>query len=73
VAQPRKVSLSQSGRVLATWEPAPSVSVSGLRVILPPGESHLVLGTDRAADVVEVGNRMRMATFAVRDLEMKEE
>lgn len=73
VAKPRKVSLSQGGRILATFAPNPTLSVAGLRIVLPPGESHLVLSTDRAPDLVEVGNRLRMATFAVKDLEMKEE
>ncbi len=72
VAKPRKVVLYQAGRILAAWEPDPTVSVS-LEVVLPPGGSRLVLGTDRPAGLVEVGNRMRMATFAVKDLEMKEE
>ena len=49
------------------------VSVIGLRLVLPPGDSRLVLATDRAPDVVEIGNRLRIATFAVKDLEMKEE
>jgi phosphoglycerol transferase len=73
VAKPRKVSLLQDGRLLATYAPEPTASVRGLRVVLPPGESHLVLSTDRPPDLVEVGNRLRMATFAVKDLEMKEE
>jgi hypothetical protein len=73
VAQPRRIFLSQGGRVIATWEPAPRVAVSALEIVLPPGESRLVLSTDRPAGLVEVGNRMRMATFAVKDLEMTEE
>lgn len=73
VARPQKISLAQGERILATFEPDPYASVAGLRVVLPPGESHLVLTTDRPPDLVEVGNRLRMATFAVKDLEMKEE
>jgi len=73
VAKPRKVVLYQAGRSLASWEPDPTVSVDGLEVVLAPGESRLVFGTDQPAALVEVGNRMRMATFAVKDLEMKEE
>jgi len=69
----RKVSLSQDGRVVAAWQPDPTASVTGLRLVLPPGESRLVLATDRPPDAVEVGNRLRLATFAVKDLEMKEE
>jgi hypothetical protein len=73
VAKPRKVVLSQAGRILASWEPDPTFIVEDLAIVLPPGESRLVLGTDQPAALVEVGNRMRMATFAVKDLEMKEE
>jgi hypothetical protein len=73
VSKPRRVSLSQGGRVVATYEPSPSVSVAGLRVVVPPGESHLVLSTDRPPDLIEIGNRLRAATFAVKDLEMREE
>jgi hypothetical protein len=73
VAKSRKVFLSQGGRVVAAFEPNPSVSVAGLRVVVPPGESHLVLSTDRPPDLVEMGNRLRAATYAVKDLEMMEE
>jgi hypothetical protein len=73
VAKPRTVTLSQAGRVVASWQPNPSLSVTGLRLVLPPGDSRLVLATDRPPDVVEIGNRLRIATFAVKDLEMKEE
>jgi hypothetical protein len=73
VAKPRRVSLSQGGRVVATFEPDPKVSVAGLRVVVPPGESHLGLSTDRPPDLLEIGNRLRGVTFAVKDLEMREE
>jgi hypothetical protein len=73
VAEPRAIYLSQGERVVATFEPSPVVSVTDLRVVLPPGESHLVLRTDHPPRLVEVGNRLRLATFAVKDLEMKEE
>jgi len=72
-AKPCAVSLTQAGHVVATWRPHPTVSVADLRVALPPGESHLVLTTDLAPALTEVGNRLRMATFAVKDLEMIEE
>ncbi len=73
VARPQTIALMQGERILATFQPDPYASVNGLRVVLPPGESKLVLTTDRPPDFVEVGNRLRMATFAVKDLEMKEE
>jgi hypothetical protein len=73
VAQPRDVSLTQAGQVLATWRPSPTVRIADLRVVLPPGESALVLSTPSAAELTEVGNRLRLGTFAVKDLEMIEE
>jgi hypothetical protein len=73
VAEPRRVTLSQEGRIVATFTPNLTMSVVGLRVVLPPGESHLVLGTDLPPRLVEIGNRLRLATFAVRSLDMKEE
>jgi hypothetical protein len=72
-AKPDTITLSQGGRSIATWRPDPTVSVTGLRVVLPPGESRLVLSAERAPALVEIGNRLRMATFAVKDLELKEE
>jgi hypothetical protein len=72
-ARPRTVSLVQGDRVLGSWQPAPSVTVSDLAVVLPPGESQLFLTTEGEPDIAEVGNRMRAVTFAVRDLEMREE
>jgi hypothetical protein len=73
VAAPGAVSLTQAGHVLATWRPEPTVRVIGLRLVFPPGESRLVFQGDHAPVLTEVGNRLRMATFAVKDLEMIEE
>ena len=73
VAEPRRVALSQEGHIVASFAPDLTMSVVGLRVVLPPGESHLVLGTDLPPRLVEIGNRLRLATFAVKGLDMKEE
>jgi hypothetical protein len=71
-ARPRRVAFKQEGRELAAWDVDLEVEVRGLRVVLPPGASRLVLESDRAPDVVEIGNRLRPATFAVKGLEMTE-
>jgi hypothetical protein len=73
VATPRTISLHQGDRVVGRWRPENTVRVRGLRVVLPPGESRLELRSDRPSELVEIGNRQRMAAFAVKDLEMNEE
>jgi hypothetical protein len=71
--RPRPVALRQGERVVASWRPEPSVTVADLAVELPPGESLLLLTTDGEPDVTEIGNRLRPAAFAVKDVEMREE
>jgi len=72
-ATPRTVSLHQGDRQIGSWRLEDTVRVSGLRVLLPPGESRLELRSDRPSELTEIGNRLRMAAFAVRDLEMTED
>ena len=72
VARPRTVALRQDGRELGSWRVADSVSVSEVPLVLPPGESRLVLTTDRPPDVAEFGNRLRLGTFAVAELELRQ-
>ena len=72
VAGPRTVSLRQDGRELGSWRVTDALGLDELPLVLPPGESRLVLATDRPADVAEIGNRLRRGTFAVAELEMRE-
>jgi hypothetical protein len=72
VARPRTVALRQDGRELGSWRVADSVSVSEVPLVLPPGESRLLLTTDRPPDVAEFGNRLRLGTFAVAELELRQ-
>jgi len=71
VARPRTVALWQDGRQLASWQVTDSIDVSEIRLLLPPGESRIVLTTDRPPDVAELGNRLRLGTFAVAELELR--
>lgn len=71
VARPRTVALRQDGHELGSWRVADSVSVSEVPLLLPPGQSHLILTTDRPPDVAELGNRLRLGTFAVAELELR--
>jgi len=71
VARPRTVVLSQDGHELGSWRVTDPVDVTEIPLVLPPGESRLVLTTDRPPDVAVLGNRLRLGTFAVAELELR--
>jgi hypothetical protein len=65
---PRRVTITQAGKVLSSWRVSRFLAVSGLRITLSPGETRLEFSTDRAPDPLQDRGGSRSVAYKVSNL-----